>query len=54
MRSPQTVWIRLILLLTLALGLVSCGSSGGGSDESPQTDTTCVLGSSQIGDCTLE
>jgi hypothetical protein len=55
-KTKRTISRPLILLSVitlLGLGLVACGSSGGGSNDKSEANTNCVLGTSTIGDCKI-
>lgn len=43
--------IRLLLLMISAIAISACG--GGGDGGPPKADTTCVVGTGKIGECTL-
>jgi len=42
---------RLFFIIIFSVFIVSCGGSGG--DAPVATNTDCVLGTSQIGNCTI-
>ena len=46
------VTAKAALLVAAILALSACGGGGGGSSP-PPADTSCVLGTSTIGDCAL-
>jgi hypothetical protein len=52
MKMKLLVTAKVALLAAAMLAMSACGGGGGGSSP-PPADTSCVLGTGQLGTCTL-
>ena len=53
MRKFYFEFTKLVLICSVLLLAACGGGSGGGSDDVAEANTSCVFGSSKLGDCKI-